>query len=133
MQSTDTLILCVKRRTGTELVGGAISKEATNVYHWHPHEANEQWHILPDIFTGFLLQCGSLTSLLPSHLPTLSPTHNCYMPTHRRMQEIQCLRKQYQSWKRVEKFNDMKKGGGVMVPSQAALLMENLFWCYVLN
>lgn len=46
MQSTDTFILCMKRRAGSELVGGVISKEATNVYHWRPHKANEQWHIL---------------------------------------------------------------------------------------
>lgn len=45
MQLTDTFILCIKLSewsVGSQLLGGVISKGATNVYHWLPHKANQQ-------------------------------------------------------------------------------------------
>lgn len=74
--------------TGSEHVGGVISKEATNVYHWHPHKANQQWHILSNICV-MAFHCSVETRrrcwrptppslppplLPPSHLPTLTNT-----------------------------------------------------------
>lgn len=55
--SVVSLSLCLYT-SGSVYVGGVINNEATNVYHWHPHKANQLWQRRLRHFYGVVFLCS---------------------------------------------------------------------------